>query len=339
MFVGRNADGRRASGPRVSARNVAAALSALAVFGLMGGPADAAVKRKQERNLRAAEAVAGTIFATAKPKLASDPDTDSTEIGVRFTSSKAGYVTGLRFYKGSGNTGTHTGAMWSSSGSKLATLTFKNETASGWQSARFSKPVAISANTTYVASYHAPKGHYAGDTGYFSSSQVSSPLTATGGRYTYSSRTSFPTKNYKDSNYWVDVTFSPSATEPAQPAPVPPVPAQPAPAPTPPPAPPAPTPTPAPPTPTPAPPAPSPTPAPPTAAFSFAPAAPVAGRETTFTASTGTSCPAAPCTYSWTDVGSDGTGSWPLGSGSTLRFTFQNSGTKYVRLAVTDARS
>ena len=34
------------------------------------------------------------------------------------------------------------------------------ETASGWQQANFSTPVAITANTVYVASYHTNVGHY-----------------------------------------------------------------------------------------------------------------------------------------------------------------------------------
>ncbi len=45
---------------------------------------------------------------------------------------------GIRFYKGVANTGTHMGALWSSTGAKLANVTFSGETASGWQQANFS---------------------------------------------------------------------------------------------------------------------------------------------------------------------------------------------------------
>ena len=69
---------------------------------------------------------------------------------MKFQSSVAGWVAGVRFYKGSGNNGTHTGSLWSASGTLLATGTFTNETASGWQSLQFTNPVQISANTTYV---------------------------------------------------------------------------------------------------------------------------------------------------------------------------------------------
>ena len=81
-------------------------------------------------------------------------------LGVKFSSEVAGRATGVRFYKASTNTGTHIGSLWSSSGTLLASATFTGESASGWQQVTFSTPVTIAANTTYVASYLAPKGHY-----------------------------------------------------------------------------------------------------------------------------------------------------------------------------------
>src|SRR5262249_41199884 len=60
-----------------------------------------------------------------------------------------------------------------------ATATFTNETASGWQQVSFATAVPISPNTTYVASYHAPNGHYSGDEGYFANNGYSTgPLHA-----------------------------------------------------------------------------------------------------------------------------------------------------------------
>ena len=56
----------------------------------------------------------------------------------------------------------HTGSLWSSTGTLLATVTFTNESISGWQTATFSNPVEITEGTTYVASYHT-SGTYAAD--------------------------------------------------------------------------------------------------------------------------------------------------------------------------------
>ena len=54
-------------------------------------------------------------------------------------------------------------SLWSSTGARLATATFANETASGWQQVSFATPVAVTANTVYIASYHTNIGHYSDD--------------------------------------------------------------------------------------------------------------------------------------------------------------------------------
>ena len=91
----------------------------------------------------------------------------AVELGVKFTADTSGFVTGVRFYKSAPNTGTHTGSLWSSTGTLLATANFTNETSSGWQQVTFSSPVAVTAGTTYVASYHTTTGHYAATSDYF----------------------------------------------------------------------------------------------------------------------------------------------------------------------------
>src|SRR5215468_6014570 len=58
--------------------------------------------------------------ASAMPTSTVSPDTGSIEVGVKFRSDTAGYVTGVRFYKLSTNTGTHVGNLWSSNGTNLA---------------------------------------------------------------------------------------------------------------------------------------------------------------------------------------------------------------------------
>ena len=63
----------------------------------------------------------------------------------KFRSSTAGRIAGIRFYKGATNTGTHVGHLWTRTGTLLATATFTNETATGWQEVRFASPVDITA--------------------------------------------------------------------------------------------------------------------------------------------------------------------------------------------------
>ncbi|MGH2371040.1 MAG: DUF4082 domain-containing protein, partial [Chloroflexota bacterium] len=151
--------------------------------------------------------------ATATPAVASTSETQAVELGVKVRTDVDGYLTGLRFYKGPTNTGTHVAHLWTAGGTLLASAPFSNETASGWQQVLFPAPVAIQANTTYVASYHAPNGGFALNQGYFTAEVVSGPLRtladgASGGNGVYKFGTSgFPTSTYQASNYWVDVVF------------------------------------------------------------------------------------------------------------------------------------
>jgi hypothetical protein len=151
---------------------------------------------------------------SATPAIASIATTAPWELGVKFRSSQAGYITGVRFYKGPSNTGTHVAHLWTSTGTLLASATFSNESGSGWQQAMFASPVAIQANTTYVASYSVPNGGFSFDSGYFANSGTTNgPLTAlsspsSGGNGVYSVATNqFPTNTYQAANYWVDVIF------------------------------------------------------------------------------------------------------------------------------------
>ncbi|HTO02417.1 MAG TPA: DUF4082 domain-containing protein, partial [Opitutus sp.] len=154
--------------------------------------------------------------ASAVPTLI-DGGTDApVELGVKFRSDVAGTISGIRFYKALANTGTHVGKLWSSTGTLLASTTFTNETASGWQQMNFPSPVAISAGTVYIASYRCANGHYSADVNYFSTSGVDNPplhALATGvaggnGVFTYGSGNTFPNQTWFAANYWVDVVFS-----------------------------------------------------------------------------------------------------------------------------------
>ena len=162
-----------------------------------------------------------TIFdPSTVPQVASANDTAAVELGVKFTASSNGYVSGLRFYKGTLNTGTHVGNLWTSNGILLGSATFSAETSSGWQQVDFSEPIAVDANTTYVASYFAPNGGYSFNSTYFAGGSVTSgPLTALGndaggnGLYRYANDSVFPNQSFNATNYWVDVVFESVVTD------------------------------------------------------------------------------------------------------------------------------
>ena len=170
-----------------------------------GGTASAAVE------VQVTSATSGTTLfgASDGSSAAQSGDPGAVELGVKFLVSATGTITGIRYYKSAQDTGTHTGSLWTSTGTLLASATFANESSSGWQMVYFSSPVTVSAGTTYVASFHS-NGYYVATNNYFATDHTSGALTAPAGSngvYAYGSTSQFPTQSYSNSNYWVDVVY------------------------------------------------------------------------------------------------------------------------------------
>jgi len=153
---------------------------------------------------------------SATPANPAVTDGQPIEVGVKFRSDVNGFVTALRFYKGSANVGSHVGHLWSGTGALLAEATFTGESAAGWQEIALSPPVAVTADTTYVASYHSDSGFFAFDSGYFAAAGVDAPPlhalqagvngeSTPNGVFLYGA-SGFPTTGGTN-NYWVDVVF------------------------------------------------------------------------------------------------------------------------------------
>ena len=72
----------------------------------------------------------------------------------------------------------------------------------------------MTAGTTYVASYFAPKGHYSVNSAGLSSAVDNGALhtipnaTSGNGVYAYSAASTFPNNSYNATNYWVDVMYA-----------------------------------------------------------------------------------------------------------------------------------
>ena len=97
------------------------------------------------------------------------------------------------------------GNLWNATGTRLATATFAGETASGWQQVNFSTPVAVVANTVYVASYHTNVGHYSDDESYFAASghdstvlhALADGVSGVNGAYAYGANSKFPNLGWR----------------------------------------------------------------------------------------------------------------------------------------------
>lgn len=160
----------------------------------------------------AAETIHSLWSDATVPETADTGSDNPVELGVRFSTEKAGYITGIRFYKSRNNTGIHVGALWSESGKLLAAATFDDETESGWQKTNFPAPIAVTADTPYIGSYHTNVGHYSDTLNFFAVQGFDNPPlhapAGANGVYAYGPAGSFPNQSWNSSNYWVDVMFT-----------------------------------------------------------------------------------------------------------------------------------
>lgn len=151
-----------------------------------------------------------TTQAPAQPNFTDGPGVD-WEVGMRFTSDNPGLIQAIRYYKSPSETGTHVGRIWSSTGQPLATVTFTNEGASGWQQQALATPLTINAGTTYVVSVNT-NGYYAVTSQGFASGISNAGLNAPVGAGVYNDVAgAFPTIVYQNENYFRDIVFAPSS--------------------------------------------------------------------------------------------------------------------------------
>ncbi|MBX3034921.1 MAG: DUF4082 domain-containing protein [Bdellovibrionaceae bacterium] len=163
-----------------------------------------------------------SIFGNVAPAVAADTDPNAVELGLKFQSSQAGQITGIRFYRAVDNSSGFVVKLYSANGNLLASANVPaGKPMPGWIEAAFASPVSISANTTYVASYYTSNGQYAYQTNGLLNAVTKAPLTAlgnsSGGNGVYAYGGGFPTLSWQASNYYVDVLFKSASTPPPPP--------------------------------------------------------------------------------------------------------------------------
>jgi hypothetical protein len=158
------------------------------------------------------------IFGNAVPPVPVQSDPNAVTLGVKFWSTQPGTVSGIRFYRGHRIRNGYTVRLYTAAGSLLAQATTSVDTCAVpcWEQVNFAAPISISANTTYVASYYTSNGDYADNYYGLTNGTTSGPLIApasgvSGGNGVYVYSNGFPASTYEDSNYYVDIAFTPSA--------------------------------------------------------------------------------------------------------------------------------
>ena len=134
------------------------------------------------------------------------------ELGTAFTPSVTARSPAIRFYKGTGNTGTHTGSLWSSAGTRLATgHVHRRDRDRLADRRRSTTPVALTAGTDVRrVLLRAATGTTRRPRVLRAPAGPSGPLTAPAGRQRalpLRPGGGFPTGSWNSTNYFVDVVF------------------------------------------------------------------------------------------------------------------------------------
>lgn len=146
-------------------------------------------------------------FTSQTPAEFADTLGKSWSVGNDFSSSIAGAVTHLRYYRAAEETGVHTLKLWTASGTLLKSVSvdFGSDLTAGWETAQLSPAVAIQAGVTYTVTVTTTGPTQSKTTCGFSAPVSNGPLTFTGGRWVEGNGI-FPT-NGSCSNFWTDVYF------------------------------------------------------------------------------------------------------------------------------------
>ena len=112
--------------------------------------------------------------STATPAIVADPETATGELGVKFMRNQRVHH-GDSLYKASTNTGTACRESLDGHRHPVVDRHIHKRNGLGWQQVNLPTPVAIAANTLYVAWYHINVGHYSVDEKYFTGKGTDSP--------------------------------------------------------------------------------------------------------------------------------------------------------------------
>ena len=160
-------------------------------LGLSGSPIDLACK--------------ASLFPTATPDTtASDPQGQTWEQGVEFSSSMSGIIRQVRFWRAAEEPpGGHTANIWSTSGTRLTSAQFNETSNPGWQYATVNFPITagVRYRVTYNLNYVVAKTFFVFNNGPI----TKGPLTAWGSYYGTPAG-KFPTSG-STSNLFADIVF------------------------------------------------------------------------------------------------------------------------------------
>jgi hypothetical protein len=152
-----------------------------------------------------------TVFTSQTPA-GTVSATGGWEVATRFKASEPGRIVGFRFWRGTGESGTNVGRLWTNGGTLLRSASFPNSGRAGWDTVTFaSNQPRLAANTYFRVSVNT-NAYQAKTFGSSAFSITNGPLTGDLSYYGQPTGSMPTTGSY--SLFFVDVIFIPDGNIP-----------------------------------------------------------------------------------------------------------------------------
>jgi Domain of unknown function (DUF4082) len=137
-------------------------------------------------------------------------DGSNYNLGMVFKTTSVVNLDGIRFYKPSGDSGTHYAKLYDyGSQTILKSAQFTNESSSGWQEVLFNSPMLSVINTLYMVVVNTANFIYPYQQYFFENDFISGKATAIAGNNNlFSAFDLFPSTSFRSSCYFRDIIFS-----------------------------------------------------------------------------------------------------------------------------------
>ncbi|MCC2032695.1 DUF4082 domain-containing protein [Microbacterium allomyrinae] len=159
----------------------------------------------------------GVISDTATPQILTAPETKKIEVGLQFSPTTSGTLSGVQFYQNATNSGVTSASVWSSTGTLLTRVAVNPSAPVGWRTVPVN--VRLEAGRTYTVSVYDSNSRFPATENVFTTARTTAGLStpANAGVYRYTSASAFPSTGEAYS-FLVDAVFTSDA---AAPTPVP----------------------------------------------------------------------------------------------------------------------
>uniref|UniRef100_UPI003564447C DUF4082 domain-containing protein n=1 Tax=Actinotalea sp. TaxID=1872145 RepID=UPI003564447C len=160
-----------------------------------------------------AAAPAAPVSLWTDTELPSQPNYNAgraIQAGERFSTSTAGQVTALRFYKSAQATGTHSVRLWSPTGTLLVSRPWTGAAnASGWQTVQLPTPITLTVGAQYTVTYYSSNGRLGRTPLELQAARTRGPLTIPAGGGVTIFGTGYP-RTATSAGHGVDLVFQPA---------------------------------------------------------------------------------------------------------------------------------